>query len=58
MTITSPAAPFVYVEADIPQGVTLSQWRRRPVPEAVKHPLRDALRDLVHPRALRPRFAT
>ena len=70
-TMSSDHIPLIYVDSDIPDGVTLVEWRRDKVAaerqsalearEARSHARRSALKRLL-PRlgtrpALRPRFA-
>jgi len=46
MTTTAhhQAAPFAYVDVDIPDGQTLAEWRREHPGPAAHRPLRHALR--------------
>ena len=43
-TAQNAAAPFLYVEVDVPEGQTLVEWRRAHNPHLVNRPVRRALR--------------
>jgi hypothetical protein len=43
-TAQNAAAPFLYVEVDVPDGQTLVEWRRTHNPYLVNRPVRRALR--------------
>jgi hypothetical protein len=57
MITTSPAPTFVYVEADVPEGQTLSDWRRTTRRRRGRRSPADVLRHLAYHRAvsMRPR---
>jgi hypothetical protein len=45
-TTALPAAPHVYVETDIPEGLTLVEWRRRRQLHVPRRSSRHSLRGL------------